>query len=171
VQADLCLYGSVYASCLCGLTARGDRVACLAQREPEIVIPGKAGVPVYINGIDASWGIVEGEFGLDRPGLVAPRVTYRPLIVLYPTAKRTRLLPEERPAPRLWPAGNHSPAGSAAAAAGADLLPELVIQLGQHRPGNDHAAELPDAERRRLHGVRRGRPPPRTRSETARTAT
>lgn len=53
----------------------------LAQREPVIVIPGKPGVPVYINGIDASWGVVEGEFGLDRPGLVAPTVTYRPLTV------------------------------------------------------------------------------------------
>ena len=38
----------------------------LAQREPEIVIPGKAGVPVIINGIDASWSVVDGEFGLDR---------------------------------------------------------------------------------------------------------
>ena len=57
-----------------------------AQREPLIVIPGKAGVPVYINGIDASWGVVEGEFGLDRPGLVAPTVIYRPLVVSYPSA-------------------------------------------------------------------------------------
>ncbi len=46
----------------------------LAQRAPEIVIPGKPGVPVYINGIDASWGVVEGDFGLDRPGSVAPTV-------------------------------------------------------------------------------------------------
>ncbi len=57
-----------------------------AQREPLIVIPGKADVPVYINGIDASWGVVEGEFGLDRPGLVAPTVIYRPLVVSYPSA-------------------------------------------------------------------------------------
>jgi hypothetical protein len=56
-----------------------------AQREPEIVIPGKPGVPVYINGIDASWGVVEGEFGLDRPGEMAPTVTYRPLIASLPT--------------------------------------------------------------------------------------
>jgi hypothetical protein len=56
----------------------------LAQREPEIVIPGKLGVPVYINGIDASWGLVEGEFGLDRPGLLAPTVVYRPLLDAYP---------------------------------------------------------------------------------------
>ncbi len=51
-----------------------------AQREPVIVIPGRPGVPVYINGIDASWGVVEGEFGLDRPGLVAPTVVYRPFL-------------------------------------------------------------------------------------------
>jgi hypothetical protein len=56
----------------------------LAQREPEIVIPGKAGVPVYINGIDASFGIVEGEFGLDRHGLMAPTVVYRPLLISNP---------------------------------------------------------------------------------------
>jgi hypothetical protein len=56
----------------------------LAQRAPEIVIPGKPGVPVYINGVDASWGIVVGEFGLDRPGEMAPVVIYRPLVVSMP---------------------------------------------------------------------------------------
>jgi hypothetical protein len=55
-----------------------------AQREPEIVIPGKLGVPVIINGIDASWGVVEGEFGLDRPGVVTPTVIYRPLVASVP---------------------------------------------------------------------------------------
>lgn len=70
------------AALLLGITAS----PALAQREPEIVIPGRPDVPVYINGIDASWGIVEGEFGLDRPGLMAPAVTYRPLILSnYPT--------------------------------------------------------------------------------------
>ena len=57
----------------------------LAQRAPEIVVPGKAGVPVYINGIDASWGVVEGDFGLDRPGLVTPTVVWRPLLVDLPS--------------------------------------------------------------------------------------
>lgn len=56
----------------------------LAQREPEIVIPGRPGVPVYINGVDASWGIVEGEFGLDRPNEVAPTVIWRPYLVSAP---------------------------------------------------------------------------------------
>jgi hypothetical protein len=57
-----------------------------AQREPVIVIPGKPGVPVYINGVDASWAVVEGEFGLDRPGVMTPTVIYRPLTVAVPYA-------------------------------------------------------------------------------------
>jgi hypothetical protein len=56
----------------------------LAQRAPEIVIPGKAGVPVIINGVDASWSVVEGEFGLDRPGAMTPVITFRPLLAAVP---------------------------------------------------------------------------------------
>jgi hypothetical protein len=66
----------LYAALLLAVTCS----SALAQREPEIVIPGKPGVPVYINGIDASWGVVEGEFGLDRPNEVAPTVVYRPYL-------------------------------------------------------------------------------------------
>ncbi len=57
----------------------------LAQRAPEIVIPGRPDIPVYINGIDASWGVVEGDFGLDRPGMVTPTVIYRPVTVALPS--------------------------------------------------------------------------------------
>jgi hypothetical protein len=56
----------------------------LAQRGPVIVSPGKAGVPVYINGIDASWAVVEGEFGLDHAGSVPTTVIYRPVLVTMP---------------------------------------------------------------------------------------
>jgi hypothetical protein len=52
----------------------------LAQRGPEIVVPSRPGVPVYIDGVDASWGIIEGDFGLDRPGMVTPTVIYRPYL-------------------------------------------------------------------------------------------
>lgn len=75
----------VFVALLLAVTAS----PALAQRKPEIVIPGKPGVPVIINGIDASYGIVEGEFGLDQPGLVAPAVVYRPLLTAYPTGPRT----------------------------------------------------------------------------------
>ena len=41
-----------------------------AADAPAIVIPGKAGVPVIINGVDASYCVVEGDWGLARPGHV-----------------------------------------------------------------------------------------------------
>jgi hypothetical protein len=35
---------------------------------PVIVVPGKAGVPVIINGRDVSWAVIYGDWGLMRPG-------------------------------------------------------------------------------------------------------
>lgn len=40
--------------------------AC-ADNEPVIVVPGKAGVPVIINGVDATGAVVYGDWGLFRP--------------------------------------------------------------------------------------------------------
>ena len=39
-----------------------------------IVIPGKPGVPVIINGVDASYAVVEGDWGLLRGTHVEPTV-------------------------------------------------------------------------------------------------
>jgi hypothetical protein len=47
---------------------------------PAFVIPGKPGVPVIINGYDASYSVVEGDWGLDRPGAVPPTIISGPLI-------------------------------------------------------------------------------------------
>jgi len=44
----------------------GTAVTALADTGPLIVIPGRAGVPVMINGRDASYAIVEGEWGLAK---------------------------------------------------------------------------------------------------------
>src|SRR3984957_7955753 len=41
---------------------------------PVIAIPGRAGVPVIINGIDASYAVVEGDWGLDKGQHVQPTV-------------------------------------------------------------------------------------------------
>ena len=41
---------------------------------PVIVIPGRAGVPVIISGVDASWTVVEGDWGLDKGQHVQPTV-------------------------------------------------------------------------------------------------
>ena len=45
---------------------------------PAIVIPGKAGVPVIINGADASYCVVEGDWGLARPGHVPQTIVACP---------------------------------------------------------------------------------------------
>jgi hypothetical protein len=40
----------------------------------DIVIPGRPGVPIIINGVDASYAVVEGEWGLGRGEQVQPTV-------------------------------------------------------------------------------------------------
>jgi hypothetical protein len=40
----------------------------------DIVIPGHPGVPIIINGVDASYAAVEGEWGLGKNWQVQPRV-------------------------------------------------------------------------------------------------
>jgi len=47
----------------------------LADRAPVFVVPTRPGVPVVINGVDASYAVVEGDWGLDRPGAAPARVT------------------------------------------------------------------------------------------------
>ena len=52
--------------------------AFASETGPVIVIPGKPGVPVIINGVDVSYAVVEGDWGLARPSYTAPTVIYRP---------------------------------------------------------------------------------------------
>lgn len=58
--------------------------AAAGDSGPVIVIPSRPGVPVIINGRDASYTVVEGDWGLSRPGAVpvtivgpAPYVNFR----------------------------------------------------------------------------------------------
>ena len=57
----------------------------LAQRAPVIVLPTRPDVPVLMNGVDVSYAVIEGEFGLDRPGEMPVTVIYwmRPIAVPY----------------------------------------------------------------------------------------
>lgn len=45
-----------------------------ADMGPVIVIPSRPGVPTVINGRNANYAVVEGDWGLARPGHMAPRV-------------------------------------------------------------------------------------------------
>ena len=44
--------------------------ACAGDSQPVIVVPGRPGVPVIINGIDATGAVVYGDWGLYRPGSI-----------------------------------------------------------------------------------------------------
>lgn len=56
------------------LSALAPAAPAFAQHEPVIVVPGRPGVPVLFWGTDVSGAVIEGDFGLDRPGHVAPTV-------------------------------------------------------------------------------------------------
>ncbi|HLH90439.1 MAG TPA: hypothetical protein VKX28_18455 [Xanthobacteraceae bacterium] len=58
---------------LLGLLAAAPPLA-RADNEPVIVVPGRPGVPVMMYGHDVSGAVIEGEWGLNRPGVVAPTV-------------------------------------------------------------------------------------------------
>jgi hypothetical protein len=46
-----------------------------ADHEPVLVVPTRPDVPVIINGVDVSWCVVEGDWGLYRPNAVPITVT------------------------------------------------------------------------------------------------
>ena len=52
----------------------GTTATALADSGPVIVIPGRPGVPIIINGIDASYAVVEGDWGLGKGVHVQPTV-------------------------------------------------------------------------------------------------
>jgi hypothetical protein len=57
-----------------GLALTAAPLPTRADHAPVIVIPSRPGIPVVINGRDASYAVVEGDWGLSRPGFVAPTV-------------------------------------------------------------------------------------------------
>ena len=77
-----------------------------ADHQPAFVVPGRSNIPMPINGMNAAWGIVNGDVGLYRPGAVPvtvlpspyvpplqpdPPVHYRPARHYYPTMGRQPL--------------------------------------------------------------------------------
>jgi hypothetical protein len=52
----------------------GTALPALAGEGFDIVIPGRPGVPIMINGVDASYAVVEGDFGLGKGIHMQPTV-------------------------------------------------------------------------------------------------
>jgi len=61
-------------SVVLGLAAAFAATAVHADGAPTYVVPGKRSVAVMINNYDATWAVVEGDRGLDRPGHMVPTV-------------------------------------------------------------------------------------------------
>lgn len=79
---------------LCALAGVG---AARAQMGPVIVVPGKPGVPVLIDGVIVDGAVVYGDWGLARPG-------HGQIIIEGPVA-----LPEYYPAPGYFPRTGRKP--------------------------------------------------------------
>jgi hypothetical protein len=61
---------SVIAFILSGLAGLAVAPARAGDEASVIVVPSRPGIPVMINGRDASYAVVEGDWGLARPGAV-----------------------------------------------------------------------------------------------------
>ena len=66
----------VIGATACWLLA-GTALAQASETGPVIVIPGRPGVPIIVDGQDISGAVIEGDWGLARPGQISPRVIYR----------------------------------------------------------------------------------------------
>jgi hypothetical protein len=75
----------------------GTTLTALADSGPVIVIPGRPGVPVIINGVDASWAVVEGDWGLAKN------------VHVQPTVYGGRVLEPEPPVGHYYPSSGHLP--------------------------------------------------------------
>jgi hypothetical protein len=58
----------------------GGASALAADSGPVIVIPGKLGMPVIINGVDVSGAVLEGDWGLYKPHMVGPTIISGPAL-------------------------------------------------------------------------------------------
>jgi hypothetical protein len=58
--------------------------AARADHQPVIAVPGNPYMPVIIDGIDASYAVVNGDWGLYAPGRIAPEVYYAPVVIPVP---------------------------------------------------------------------------------------
>jgi hypothetical protein len=66
----------------------GSAAAPAADSGPVIVVPGRHGLPVIINGVDVTGAVLEGDWGLYSPHMVGPHVIPAPMFIppgIYPT--------------------------------------------------------------------------------------
>jgi hypothetical protein len=118
-----------------------------ADHQPVIVLRGNAQVPVIINGVDASGGLVYGDWGLYAPGRTPPQIVgpvgvpidpyvgpYYPRTGRTPAYGRQEILVPSRPLPpaptyhREWSAGSRP---GPVTTYPSYRMPEVMIEQGQ----------------------------------------
>jgi hypothetical protein len=52
----------------------GSAPALAADSGPVLVLPGRHGLPVIIDGVDVTGAVIEGDWGLDKPHMVNPTI-------------------------------------------------------------------------------------------------
>jgi hypothetical protein len=67
------IFGCIAVACA-AVGLLGSTAARASDNAPVIAIPGRPDVPVIIDGRDASWAVVESDWGLYRPGWLPPTV-------------------------------------------------------------------------------------------------
>jgi hypothetical protein len=135
-----------------------------ADNEPVIVVPGRPGVPVMMYGVDVSGAVIEGEWGLNRPGVVAPTVImrywprdfygtpgayfpatgHRPRVgrlEVVPPANR-RLPPPAEPFYRDWSIES-APGPVSPPVLAPNLMPTIVAPRAERRPASHPVAPPP----------------------------
>src|SRR3984957_12229699 len=68
------MHAGLALALLVGTTLIGTTLPSLAGEGFDLVIPGRPGVPVIINGVDVSYAVVEGNFGLGKGVHMQPTV-------------------------------------------------------------------------------------------------
>jgi len=150
-----------FAVAFAGFAALATAPARAEGEGPVIVIPSRPGVPVVINGRDASYAVVEGDWGLSRPGAVPVTViggspilpnpvytrrnSYHPKYGRAPERGRNEVEP---PADRALPDPAESFSRSWSTSSDADTVPATITDPATF-PQNFNPPIVVDLRRRR----------------------
>ncbi len=100
--------GASFVVLVLGGVILGGGWARAADSGPIIVLPGRHGLPVIINGVDVTGAVLEGDWGLYSPHMVGPTVVIPPWAgrpIYQPPYYRGRYVPEG-----YYPSFGHEPA-------------------------------------------------------------
>ncbi|MGY4468877.1 hypothetical protein ACVWWK_004586 [Bradyrhizobium sp. LB9.1b] len=114
----------------------------------DIVVPGRPGVPIIINNIDASYTVIEGTWGLGKNVQVQPTIYGGRYVAERQPADVGHYYPTLGPAARLWAARGRAVREPQIAEAGGELSPELGRAIGAAAGADGRARRSPAGDPR-----------------------